>query len=82
VAVVTGAASGIGHGLARHCAKEAMKVVLGDIAADRLRAGEQEMQADGHQVLAVKCDVSRYEEVEQLAAKTIASWSDWGACRA
>jgi NADP-dependent 3-hydroxy acid dehydrogenase YdfG len=76
VAVVTGAASGIGRGLAWHGAREGMKVVLADIAEDRLRDVEREMRADGHQVLAVKCDVSSYNDVEQLAAKTIQAFGE------
>jgi NADP-dependent 3-hydroxy acid dehydrogenase YdfG len=76
VAVVTGAASGIGRGLAWHGAREGMKVVLADIAEDTLRDVEREMRADGHQVLAVKCDVSSYSEVEQLAAETIQAFGE------
>lgn len=76
VAVVTGAASGIGRGLAWHSAREGMKVVLADIAEDRLRDVEREMRANGYQVLAVKCDVSSYSEVERLAEKTIQAFGE------
>ncbi|MBB3048056.1 NAD(P)-dependent dehydrogenase (short-subunit alcohol dehydrogenase family) [Litorivivens lipolytica] len=62
VAVVTGAASGIGEGLARHCAGEGMKVVLADINADRLSALAAELNAVWR-----KTDVSRAEELEALA---------------
>jgi NAD(P)-dependent dehydrogenase (short-subunit alcohol dehydrogenase family) len=37
VAVITGAASGIGWGLTEHCAKEGMKVVLADVEGPMLQ---------------------------------------------
>lgn len=69
VAVITGAASGFGRELAILCAGEGMKVVL----ADRDEAGMQAtigMLAAGTQGLAVKCDVTRPEHLDSLAAKT------------
>ncbi len=71
VAVVTGAASGIGRGLAGHCAKEGMKVVVADIEEARLKETETALKATGADVLAVRTDVSRYEDIEALAQKTI-----------
>ena len=59
VAVVTGAASGIGRGLADRCAQEGMKVVLADVEKDALAGAEQELKAKGADVLAVVTDVSR-----------------------
>jgi NAD(P)-dependent dehydrogenase (short-subunit alcohol dehydrogenase family) len=67
VAVITGAASGIGRALARECAREGMKVVLADIAAaalDEAAAELAEMKAEG---LAMTCDVAQAPEVEELA---------------
>ncbi len=71
VAVVTGAASGIGRGLAERCAREGMKVVLADVEEAALTAAAREIQAGGAPVLAVRTDVSRFEEVEALAEKAI-----------
>jgi NAD(P)-dependent dehydrogenase (short-subunit alcohol dehydrogenase family) len=71
VAVVTGAASGIGRGLAERCAREGMKVVLADVDEPALQATAQEIQKGGGQVLAVRTDVSRFDQVEALADKTI-----------
>src|SRR5947209_4283023 len=67
VAVVTGAASGIGRALAGKSAQEGMKVVLADIEEDALRQAEEELKASGADVLAVRTDVSKAEEVEALA---------------
>lgn len=74
VAVVTGAASGIGRALAERCAKEGMKVVLADIEAPALHAAERELQAAGAAVVAAVTDVAKAEEMEALARKTLASF--------
>jgi NAD(P)-dependent dehydrogenase (short-subunit alcohol dehydrogenase family) len=71
VAVVTGAASGIGRALAEHAAREGMKVVLADIEDGALQQVSQALTASGTQVLAVKTDVSKAEEVQALAQKTL-----------
>jgi NAD(P)-dependent dehydrogenase (short-subunit alcohol dehydrogenase family) len=74
VAVVTGAASGIGRALAEKSAQEGMKVVLADVEEDALKQAEEELQASGAQVLAVRTDVSQADEVEVLAQKTFATY--------
>jgi NAD(P)-dependent dehydrogenase (short-subunit alcohol dehydrogenase family) len=71
VAVVTGAASGIGRGLAEHCVKAGMKVVLADIEEPALKETEQALKAKGAAVLAVRTDVSRLKDIEALAQKTL-----------
>ncbi len=71
IAVVTGAASGIGRALAERCAKENMKVVLADIEKTSLRQAEDELRASGADVLAVRTDVSRLADVEALAQATM-----------
>ncbi|MFD4377052.1 SDR family NAD(P)-dependent oxidoreductase [Streptomyces sp. NPDC058486] len=67
VAVVTGASSGIGAGLARHAAKLGMRLVLADIAADRLAAFAEELRATGAEVESVVTDVAEPASVEALA---------------
>ena len=71
VAVVTGAASGIGRGLAGQCAKEGMKVVVADIEEARLKETEAALKDSGADVLAVKTDVSKFKDIEALAQKTL-----------
>ena len=71
VAVVTGAASGIGRGLADRFAAEGMKVVLADVEEDALRRAEAEMREKGADVLGVPTDVSKPEEIEKLAQATL-----------
>ena len=74
VAVVTGAASGIGRALAGKSAQERMKVVLADVEESALKQAEEELQASGAQLLAVCTDVSQAEEVEALAKITFETY--------
>ncbi len=77
VAVVTGAASGIGNALAQKCLDEGMNVVLADIEEAALERAAEAFAAQGkNTVLPVKTDVSILEEIEALAEKTI---SEFGA---
>jgi NAD(P)-dependent dehydrogenase (short-subunit alcohol dehydrogenase family) len=70
VAVVTGAASGIGLALAERFAAEGMKVVMADIEASTLATASEGLRRQGAAVLAARIDVSRPEEVERLAEET------------
>jgi len=76
VAVITGAASGIGRGLARRAAKEGMKVVLADIEKDALIKTEEELKSSGTDVISVLTDVSKAEAIENLAQKTIDAFGE------
>jgi len=71
VAVVTGAASGIGRAMAGALATEGMKIVLADVEAGALSRAESEMKAGGATVLAVVTDVSRAADVEALAQRAL-----------
>lgn len=71
VAVITGAANGIGFGIAERCAQEAMKIVLSDIETETLAEAEQKLRAAGADVISVQADVSNAQDVEKLAQKTI-----------
>lgn len=68
VAVVTGAASGIGRGLARKAATEGMQVVLADVEPEALGEAEVEVAGLGAETLAVTTDVSDAGAVDALAA--------------
>ena len=71
VAVVTGAASGIGRGLADRFAAEGMRVVLADVEQPALEQAEREMRDAGAHVLAVRTDVSKAADVQALADRTM-----------
>jgi NAD(P)-dependent dehydrogenase (short-subunit alcohol dehydrogenase family) len=69
VALVTGAAGGIGLGLARRLADEGMMLVLADIDANDLRKVATEIEGRGAQVEAVATDVTERASVEALASR-------------
>jgi len=74
VAVITGAASGIGRAIAERCVGEGMKVVLADIDSARLAVGEAELKNLGGTVLGVRSDVAKRSDVEELARRTLESF--------
>ena len=67
VAVITGAASGLGRAMAVRMAAEGMRVVLADIEPDPLSAVEQELTDGGTEVVTEVVDVSRSEDIDRLA---------------
>ncbi len=71
VAVVTGAASGIGRALAGIFAAEGMKVVLADIEEAPLREAAQELVDGGAEALAVQTDVTQPDDLKALAERTL-----------
>jgi len=74
VAVVTGAASGIGNAVATRLAAEGMKVVLADIEEGPLADAEKKLADEGATVLAVPTDVTKGDQVDALAEKTFATF--------
>jgi NAD(P)-dependent dehydrogenase (short-subunit alcohol dehydrogenase family) len=68
VAVVTGAASGIGLALVKACILDGMHVVMADIAQAALHEQVEQLKASSQaKILGVVCDVAKLDDVEQLA---------------
>ena len=74
VAVITGAASGIGLGIARRAAKEGMKLVLADIEKGPLEKAEEELKET--KVISVLTDVSKADNFKNLAKKAIEAFEE------
>ncbi len=74
VAVVTGAASGIGLALSRRFAAEGMKVVMADVEAPVLAAAVAGLRASGAEAIGVLTDVSKAEAVDALAQTALATF--------
>ena len=72
VAVITGAASGIGYALAEALIARGVRVVLSDIRSDGLARAEESLRADGGDVAGVAVDVSEESSVRVLADRTMA----------
>lgn len=67
VVVITGASSGLGEATARHLAAQGASVVLGARRADRIKALADKLAGSGGKAIAVETDVTRREQVKQLA---------------
>lgn len=76
VAVITGAASGIGLAAAKRFAAMGMKIVLADIGGGRLDEASRAVDAIGGDVLAVATDVSAADEVDRLAETAQGAFGD------
>ena len=72
VAVVTGAASGIGLGLSERFLEEGMKLVMADIEESVLNREVARLSEQGGDVLGVLCDVRSPEDIQTLADRTLA----------
>lgn len=71
VAVITGAASGLGRELAIAAARRGMNLLIADIDETALRGVEQELASTGRQVTAMVCDVRVATQVDALADAAI-----------
>ncbi|HJV47613.1 MAG TPA: 3-hydroxybutyrate dehydrogenase [Bacillota bacterium] len=74
VALVTGAASGIGLEIARGFAREGAKVVIADLNEEACQQATKELQEHGHQAIPVVCNVTNEEQVRQSIDATLKSF--------
>ena len=72
VALVTGAASGLGLATAQAFAESGASVVLADWNEQEVQAAAAALAAKGHKTLGIRCDVSDDAEVEAMVKQTVA----------
>jgi len=71
VAIVTGAAAGIGRGIATTLAREGVKTVVLDVSKDRLAAVEKEFAEKGFEGMCLACDVRDAANVKTVVEETV-----------
>jgi NAD(P)-dependent dehydrogenase (short-subunit alcohol dehydrogenase family) len=74
VALVTGAASGLGFATAKAFAESGASVVLADWNEEAVRSAAEEFAADGHKTLAIRCDVADDAQVEAMVQQIVATF--------
>jgi NAD(P)-dependent dehydrogenase (short-subunit alcohol dehydrogenase family) len=74
VALVTGAASGMGLATARAFARAGAAVALADIAGDAARAAAEDLVRAGGQAIGLACDVADEDAVQAMVARTVAAF--------
>jgi NAD(P)-dependent dehydrogenase (short-subunit alcohol dehydrogenase family) len=76
VTVITGGASGIGLGIARLSVKKGMKTIIADIEVEALENAKRELEAMGGEILSVVCDVSKLDDVKNLADNVVDNFGE------
>jgi len=74
VAIITGARRGMGKSHALLFAKSGAKVVVADISLEDCQLVVDEIKKAGGEAIAVKCDVSKKAEVDEMIAATLKKW--------
>ena len=74
VALVTGAASGLGLAAAKAFAQAGAAVALADWNGQAARSAAESLTAQGHQALAIQCDVADDAQVEAMVEQTVATF--------
>jgi 3-oxoacyl-[acyl-carrier protein] reductase len=74
VALVTGAAQGIGRAIALTLAEAGADGALGDVNLEKLAGVAQEVEGLGRRALALDLDVSSLESAQAAVAKTVEAW--------
>ena len=74
VAIITGAAQGIGRAIAHRLARDGFAVALVDINEDGLDEVKREIEALGPQALALRADITQLEEIQKVIVRA----AEWG----
>jgi NAD(P)-dependent dehydrogenase (short-subunit alcohol dehydrogenase family) len=74
VALVTGAAAGMGLATAQAFADAGAAVVLADVNEDAVKAAAEKLVGAGHKALAIRCDVSDDAQLAAMVDRTVAEF--------
>jgi NAD(P)-dependent dehydrogenase (short-subunit alcohol dehydrogenase family) len=74
VALVTGAASGMGLATAKAFAEAGAAVTLADIDEDGARSAAEDLVAAGHKAIGIRCDVADIDEVVAMVKETVSTF--------
>jgi 3-oxoacyl-[acyl-carrier protein] reductase len=75
IAIVTGARRGMGKSHALVLAKAGAKVVVSDISLEDCQAVAEEIKKAGGEAIALKCDVTKKEEIDKMVRATVEKWN-------
>lgn len=76
VALVTGAASGIGRATALAFAAEGAKVAVADLQMEGCDEVVEQIRSRGGEAMAIKCDVAKAKEVEAMICSTVGKYGN------
>jgi NAD(P)-dependent dehydrogenase (short-subunit alcohol dehydrogenase family) len=74
VALVTGAASGMGLATAQAFAEAGASVAMADFRDDTVRVESQKLAANGHKIIAITCDVRDDTQVAEMVDRTLSEF--------
>jgi 2-deoxy-D-gluconate 3-dehydrogenase len=76
VAIVTGAAQGIGKGIALRLADAGARIIIADVNLEAAQKTAAEMKKDGFNAEAVQADISKVADAEKMVKETITAFGD------
>jgi NAD(P)-dependent dehydrogenase (short-subunit alcohol dehydrogenase family) len=74
VALITGSSRGIGRAIAEQLARAGARVVISSRKLDSCVAVRDQLKAEGHEAIAIACNVGRRDELGTLVARTLEAW--------
>ncbi len=74
VAIITGAAGGIGEATAQALAKRDMRVVIADLRADAAESVADRLKSEGAEAIPVQVNIANEDSVKEMAKKTLDQW--------